>query len=71
LRESPVSENLTNKELITLAREVLEIEARAVNQLRSRLDDDFAAACRLIIATQGRVVVTGMGKMIQQLPPNV
>lgn len=62
MRESPVSEDLTNEELITLAREVLEIEARAVNQLRSRLDDDFVAACRLIVATPGRVVVTGMGK---------
>jgi arabinose-5-phosphate isomerase len=57
-----VSENLNNDELIALAREVLEIEARAVDSLRARLDAAFAAACRLICDTPGRVVVTGMGK---------
>ena len=55
-------ENLTDEELIDLAREVLGIESPAVDQLRSRLDGEFAAACRLCIATPGRVVVTGMGK---------
>lgn len=55
-------ENLTDDELLVLAREVLEIESRAVDQLRSRLDGEFAAACRLCIETPGRVVVTGMGK---------
>jgi len=39
-----VSENLNNDELIALAREVLEIEARAVDALRARLDGAFAAA---------------------------
>ena len=57
-----MSENLKNDELIALAREVLEIESRAVESLRSRLNDDFATACKLIIDTPGRVVVTGMGK---------
>ncbi|MCH8116639.1 MAG: KpsF/GutQ family sugar-phosphate isomerase [Proteobacteria bacterium] len=57
-----VPENLTDEELLDLAREVLGIESRAVDQLRSRLDGEFAAACRLCIATPGRVVVTGMGK---------
>ena len=50
-------ENLNNDELIALAREVLEIESRAVDSLRERLDDDFAAACKLIDDTPGRVVV--------------
>ena len=57
-----MAEDLTNDELITLAREVLEIESRAVDRLRERLGEDFATACRLIVATPGRVVVTGMGK---------
>ncbi|MEE8427375.1 MAG: KpsF/GutQ family sugar-phosphate isomerase [Woeseiaceae bacterium] len=55
-------ENLTDEELLDLAREVLGIESRAVDQLRSRLDAEFATACRLCIDTPGRVVVTGMGK---------
>lgn len=57
-----MSGNLTNDELLALAREVLEIESRAVDQLRTRLDEHFAAACKLIMATPGRIVVTGMGK---------
>jgi arabinose-5-phosphate isomerase len=57
-----VSVDLSNEDLVGLAARVLEIESRAVDQLRSRLGDDFAAACRLIMATPGRVVVTGMGK---------
>jgi arabinose-5-phosphate isomerase len=57
-----VAEELSNEELLNLARETLEIESRAVQRMSSRLNDDFAAACRLCMATPGRVVVTGMGK---------
>jgi arabinose-5-phosphate isomerase len=53
---------LTSDELISLAAEVLDIEARAVNTLRERLNSDFAAACELCESTPGRIVVTGMGK---------
>ncbi len=52
----------TSKDLIALAGRVLEIESRAVLQLKSRLDASFATACRLCLETDGRVVVTGMGK---------
>ncbi|MGA8203423.1 MAG: KpsF/GutQ family sugar-phosphate isomerase [Woeseiaceae bacterium] len=55
-------QNLTSDELLELAREVLEIESRAVDSLRQRLDDSFVAACRLCLDTPGRVVVMGMGK---------
>jgi len=48
--------------LTRLAREVLEIEASAVTALIARLDASFTAACRLMLACRGRVVVTGMGK---------
>jgi len=53
---------LTSDELLALAAEVLDIEARAVDSLRSRLDSDFGAACTLCMETPGRIVVTGMGK---------
>lgn len=53
---------LTNDELLELAGEVLAIESRAVDALRTRLNDDFVAACELCLQTTGRVVVTGMGK---------
>ena len=48
--------------LLSSARRSLDIEARAVQLLQSRLDSRFAAACRLCLGCQGRVVVTGMGK---------
>ena len=52
----------TPDELLALAREVLDIESRAVAALRDRLGDDFIAACELCLDVSGRVVVTGMGK---------
>ena len=47
---------------LALARDVLDIEADAVRALKSRLGDAFLEAHRLMLATKGRVVVTGMGK---------
>ena len=49
-------------DFLALGRAVLEIEADAVLRLRERLDDSFAAACRLLLACKGRTVVLGMGK---------
>ncbi|MEP7243194.1 MAG: KpsF/GutQ family sugar-phosphate isomerase [Gammaproteobacteria bacterium] len=49
-------------QLLTSARRALGIEAQAVEALLPKLDQRFAAACRLCLACQGRVVVTGMGK---------
>ena len=49
-------------DVLALARQVLDIESRAVEQLKSRLDSSFTAACELCLQTRGRVVVTGMGK---------
>lgn len=46
----------------SLARRVLDIEARAVAGLAPRIGDAFARACELVLACTGRVVVTGMGK---------
>lgn len=48
--------------LLRLAREVLDTEAAAISALGPRLDEQFAAACRLLLECKGRVVVTGMGK---------
>ena len=57
-----MAKTLQPKKLLDLARNVLDIESRAVEQLRARLDDSFVAACKLCLDTTGRVVVTGMGK---------
>ena len=41
---------------------VIETEAQAVFELSQRIDEHFEAACELLLACKGRVVVTGMGK---------
>lgn len=47
---------------LDLAREVLRIEAQAVEALAARLDERFLAALDLVLNCHGRVVVSGMGK---------
>lgn len=49
-------------DVLARAKKVLHIEAQAILSLAERLDHTFIKACELIYATQGRVVVTGMGK---------
>jgi arabinose-5-phosphate isomerase len=51
-----------SEKLIGRGRRVLRTEAAAVAALEHRLGQDFAAACRLLLACSGRIVVTGMGK---------
>ncbi len=64
--QSPVSISpaaaADDAQLLASARRALEIESRAVGALAPRLDGRFAAACRICLACEGRVVVTGMGK---------
>ncbi len=45
-----------------LARRVLDIEAEAVRALAGQLDDGFGTAVELILASKGRVIVSGVGK---------
>lgn len=47
---------------IAAAREVLEIEARAITDLIPRVDAGFEQAIRIILLCRGRVVVSGIGK---------
>jgi len=46
----------------TTARRVLKIEADAIQQLSSELPNDFQGAVDAILACQGRVIVSGVGK---------
>jgi arabinose-5-phosphate isomerase len=47
---------------LDLAREVLHIEASAVLALTQRIDENFLQALNIILACEGRVIVSGMGK---------
>jgi len=64
MKTAPSSARRASKEgaALALAREVLEIEARAITDLIQRLDQGFAQAVQLILASRGRVVVSGIGK---------
>lgn len=57
-----MSDDETDRSTTRWGRRVLEIEARAIEALIPRIDERFAAACRLCMDTAGRVIVTGMGK---------
>ncbi|WP_374348264.1 KpsF/GutQ family sugar-phosphate isomerase [Chitinimonas sp.] len=48
--------------LLGLAREVLSIEAQAIEEVSKRLDDNFNKAHALMLACRGRIVVAGIGK---------
>ncbi len=48
--------------ILQTGRRVLDIESRAVGDLAARLDESFEQAVDTLLACNGRVVVTGMGK---------
>lgn len=48
--------------LIDAGKRAVLLESEAVTALLDRIGPDFARACQIILACQGRVVVTGMGK---------
>lgn len=52
----------TEAEGLAFAREVLRIEAEALDRVRERLGDSIARAAELIYRSTGSVIVTGMGK---------
>jgi arabinose-5-phosphate isomerase len=54
--------NIDPERILALARETLEIEARALLDLPARQGASFVDAVRAMLACEGRVVVTGMGK---------
>lgn len=57
-----MTSSFDSEHAIALARRVLAIEADAVLKLSGRLDAAFAQAVELVLACQGRVIVSGIGK---------
>lgn len=47
---------------LELGRQTLDIESRAVEAVKNRLDSHFSRAVELILRSQGRLIVSGMGK---------
>jgi len=48
--------------IISVAKKVVETEANAINNLVSYIDNEFSDTVELIYRSQGRVVITGIGK---------
>jgi arabinose-5-phosphate isomerase len=53
---------MTTGNYIKAGLRTVEMEALAVGQLSASINGDFERACEVILACEGRVVVTGMGK---------
>lgn len=49
-------------DLIQLAKNVFELEAKAVSSLTKKLDDTFIEVLNMIFNSKGRLVICGMGK---------
>jgi len=58
----PLAPSFDADRVLQLARDTLDVEATAVLRLKRHLGDNFVQAVRLVLASQGRVVVMGMGK---------
>ena len=51
-----------NTDFQKLGRAVIATELAEIDALQTRIDENFEQACELLLACQGRIVVTGMGK---------
>ncbi|HET8899586.1 MAG TPA: KpsF/GutQ family sugar-phosphate isomerase [Rhodanobacteraceae bacterium] len=60
---SPVLTSTPSEQALRASgRRVVTDEARAIGELEQHIDANFVAACRLMLESHGRVVVSGMGK---------
>jgi len=52
----------TKETILKTARATIKLESKAINNLSNLLTEDFADAVELIYQSQGRVIITGIGK---------
>lgn len=50
------------EQIIMLARSLFDTEAQAILNLKTHIGNDFIKACKLLLACEGRIIVTGIGK---------
>ncbi|GLR63177.1 KpsF/GutQ family sugar-phosphate isomerase [Marinospirillum insulare] len=53
---------MTTTDYLASARRTLNLEIEALQEVLFNLDQNFIAACELILACKGRIIVSGMGK---------
>jgi len=49
-------------DFIGLAKAVIDAEVEAISAMKANIDNSFSGACKAILACQGRVIISGMGK---------
>lgn len=49
-------------DFISSARHVIDVELKAIERLKQTLSEDFNNACDILLKSQGKIVVSGMGK---------
>jgi len=52
----------TNKEIINIARSAILTESETIRALAQEIDEQFAEVVRMIFTSEGRLIVTGIGK---------
>ena len=52
----------SKKSIVSLAKKTIAIESLAISPLAEFVDDTFAEAVELILNSNGRVIITGIGK---------
>ncbi len=52
----------STKSILALAKETIQLESEAIGKLIDYLDDSFANAVNFILTSNGRIIVTGIGK---------
>lgn len=62
LNQSAATISKQASNILTLAREVLEIEIAGLNEILANLDNNFEKAIELLLQCKGKVIVTGLGK---------
>lgn len=61
--QNPTPELLPAPDLIRMAADILRWEAHCLTELAGRVDQQFAEVVRAVLQCEGKLVLTGMGKM--------
>ena len=51
-----------NKKILKIAKTVISKELKAISQIERRLSNSFSASVELILKSNGKVIVVGVGK---------
>ena len=54
--------NISDKDIITFGKNVIQAEINGLNDLKSNLDDAFVKTCHLLYKITGKIICCGIGK---------